>query len=815
MLRQPLSQSSGQSSSRFVGGLESILPAERRGIALTISLATAGLMAIAGVIAVAAYYLEAGPLGGIWLTALGLAAALFSVWLCWRGRVTAGIVFLTVAIMAATLPFLSTLIVGQSISMALIIVMFVIGTSISTLPRPWLRIVTTLAVLQGLGYVFYDYYLYTGLVNQNFGAVLVIFVVLLLVYSYLNRRLIQSSGFRFRMVLAFLIVALLPLLVLSWMNSQRLADLSTERADQDLTNLANQVGQALDNFVQTQMDALRTESRNPVMPAYFSNPSANAADAASALRSLSLKNPVFITSYAILDRSGANLLDTNPNNVGRSEGDRQYAQTPLASGRPYVSNVMFYEGQPRLYFSSPIRNPAGELLGLLRVEYNAAVLQWLVKNNSSGASAERYVVVMDEENYLRLAQSNDPRQLYQSYASLSSDQVTTLQKYGRLPPGPVEQFSANQAAVVDGLRNIAVEPFFTASASALGGEAAYSTAIHITRAPWIVMTRTSVSSIQAEVNGQTRGAVLLALISGIFVILAALGVGQLLATPIVRLTRIAEQVAAGNLDVRSEETTQDEIGGLARTFNAMTAQLKDTLEGLEQRVADRTRALDLSSDVSRRLSTLLDPAQLVSQVVDLLQETFEYYHVHIYLWDQDQENLVMVGGTGEAGKIMLERGHSLPRGRGLVGQACETSTVVLVPDTRSDPTWLPNPLLPETRSELAAPILLGDEVLGALDVQQDRVNGLSQQDVDVINSVASQLAIALQNARRYQQTQTLAQRESLVATIIDQIQRTRTVDEALQVTTRELGRAIHAPRVGARIQLDSDRSGYDGRSKVE
>jgi len=214
--------------------------------------------------------------------------------------------------------------------------------------------------------------------------------------------------------------------------------------------------------------------------------------------------------------------------------------------------------------------------------------------------------------------------------------------------------------------------------------------------------------------------------------------------------------------------------------------------------------VELSADVSRRLSTILDQSQLVSEVVDLLQFAFNYYHVHIYLMDEAQGKLVMVGGTGEAGKTMLEQGHSLAVGQGLVGQACLTGDVILAADTRQDLNWLPNPLLPETRSELAVPILLGDAVLGALDVQHNITNGLGQQDAELLRAVANQLAIALRNARQYQQAQRRAQQESLTVTIVDEIQKTQSMPEALQVAVRELGRALAVPQTGVRLNLGAN-----------
>ena len=181
-------------------------------------------------------------------------------------------------------------------------------------------------------------------------------------------------------------------------------------------------------------------------------------------------------------------------------------------------------------------------------------------------------------------------------------------------------------------------------------------------------------------------------------------------------------------------------------------EVRELASTLEQRVAERTRALATSAEVSRRLSTILDPDQLVLEVVEQVQAAFHYYHAHIYLLDNTGQTLKMVGGTGEAGREMLERGHSIPLERGLVGRAARTNTPVLVPDTENEPGWLPNPLLPETKAEIAVPIAFGETVLGVLDVQHDLVNGLTEADAELLQSIASQVAVALQIARQYEQS---------------------------------------------------------------
>ena len=328
---------------------------------------------------------------------------------------------------------------------------------------------------------------------------------------------------------------------------------------------------------------------------------------------------------------------------------------------------------------------------------------------------------------------------------------------------------------------------------------------------WFLVYEVPQSAIYASATRTLTTSLLILAAILLVAIAIAVYLGNSLTAPVISLTHTAQEAAQGKLSVQSNVKSKDEIGLLATTFNQMTSQLSNLIGTLEQRVADRTRDLAVVTEVGTATATILETGRLLQEVVDLTKERFNLYHSHIYLLDDSGENLVLASGAGEPGRRMVADKHAIPlnQERSLVARAARDRKGVTVNDVTQAADFLPNPLLPDTRSELAVPLIAGDTVMGVFDIQSDVVGRFTESDVSIQTTLAAQVAISLQNARSFERAKAQADLESMINSIGQQIQRTATIEDTLQTAARALGLAIGATRVKASIQ-----AGHTGSQEI-
>jgi signal transduction histidine kinase/DNA-binding response OmpR family regulator len=201
-------------------------------------------------------------------------------------------------------------------------------------------------------------------------------------------------------------------------------------------------------------------------------------------------------------------------------------------------------------------------------------------------------------------------------------------------------------------------------------------------------------------------------------------------------------------DIELDEEEADFVEALLREMgNALTnAQLLQTTRSYSAQ-------LQVAADVSRAASTILELDVLIRQVVELVRDSFDLYYVGLFLID-DYDNAVLLAGTGEAGRLQIEQGHKLRiGGQSMIGQAISRDEAMVEQDVTQSADWRPNPYLPDTRSELALPLRTRGRTTGALTVQSTRIGTFTRENITVLQTVADQMAIAIENASLFAQIQ--------------------------------------------------------------
>jgi GAF domain-containing protein/HAMP domain-containing protein len=269
-----------------------------------------------------------------------------------------------------------------------------------------------------------------------------------------------------------------------------------------------------------------------------------------------------------------------------------------------------------------------------------------------------------------------------------------------------------------------------------------------------------VATLQDEVEAlqpvtiQTRNTLLVGVLIMLAAIIAAIGLARMISDPITRLNTVAQKIAAGDITAQANVETRDEVGTLAGTFNRMTQQLRDSINTLESRVADATHNLELAAEVGRSVSQVRALDVMLKDAAELIRSRFDLYYVQVYLTNPSQTALILQSGTGTAGAELVERAHQLPLNTASInGRAAIEKRSVVISDTTASASFKPNPLLPDTRSEMAIPLLAGEKVVGVLDLQSQQAGALDQDILTAFEALAGQLAIAIQNANLLAETE--------------------------------------------------------------
>ena len=206
-------------------------------------------------------------------------------------------------------------------------------------------------------------------------------------------------------------------------------------------------------------------------------------------------------------------------------------------------------------------------------------------------------------------------------------------------------------------------------------------------------------------------------------------------------------------------STMNALKSALSQVEATNSQLRALSTSLEERVTARTLDITLAAEIGRRLSQQREVDQLLNETVNLIQSNFNLYHVQIYLSDTQNKRLILRAATGIAGSELLQRNHHLVIGAGSInGLAALDKRPIVVSNVLENPLFRANALLPETRCEMVVPLLIRERLIGTLNLQGNQINALTSDNLPAFETLAGQLATALDNATLFaqiRQSQTL------------------------------------------------------------
>lgn len=582
----------------------------------------------------------------------------------------------------------------------------------------------------------------------------------------------KFASLQTKLIVAFSAVALIPLVTLALVNRYNTQKTLTQNAQQALFTAATQTALNLDSFIQNNLDDIRVEAQLPGLARYLSLPnpqrqgSSQEIEVAGIFRALQRRDAVNVLSYSLLDRQGRNVMDTDIQAIGRDVSGEDYFRQAIATRLPYVSSIRVPDSPNNsgsLYFSSPVWDKDGQIVGVLAVRYNATAIQQLVSQSNDLAGTRSFAILLDE-NQIRLGHGLNSDLLFKSITPLPIDRIKRLQSEDRLPHLPPKKLSTQLSQLAQFLSqpscpNLSTcPPIYLTTHLADVSEELYSlTVTSVQTQPWRVVFAQPHSVLLAPIRVQTQMALVLLGGIAVGVLMMAYFLGRRFAHPLTDLTEKVTQFTAGHITVRAAISSQDEIGVLASSFNTMAEQVGKLLQGLEERTYELEISQNITFAISELSKEIREPEYLLQDAIALVQERFGLYQVRIYLVDETAEKLISREYCWQADENRLsEYCWSIPLNceQSLIAKVARHRQTLSIQDLgdRSPETDLKE-VSASTRCQVAVPLISRGRLLGVLDIQDDRSFHFSQSDLDTFETLAAQIANTFENARLFEAVQ--------------------------------------------------------------
>ena len=489
--------------------------------------------------------------------------------------------------------------------------------------------------------------------------------------------------------------------------------------------------------------------------------------------------PIF-DQFLIIDINGNVLASTAEGWVGMNISDQDYFNQNFiynvtdsvfliqpdpfyssSSEQPEVfENYQDYSNEIILMTSTYIKGIYGEKIGYLVGVSESNSLQQIA-NNTLGLVPGNQLFIVLEDKYCGIL----PRQGFVFIEPSAEQQSVVLN-------APEEEGSSVRYTSYDG--------------SDVIGYYTYSRSLDVG-----LLNEISQEMILGPVQTLARTMVWISVgVLGVIAILTYILIRRRFLNPLEKVVEATRSFATGNWDIRSPVTSSDEIGMLASSFNEMADDLSKLYHSLESEVSERTQQITTAAEVAHLANSAPNLNDLLARAANLLTERFNYYHTSIFLIDETNENLNLRGGSGEIGQELVKSRHTISvDSNSMNSWVARNIRPRVSSDVHTDPLYIPNDLLPLTRSEACIPISLGSNLLGVLDVHSDTTGAFKPNDVNVLNTLADQLASAIQHFRLLEGTEVTLEEINLLYRSSRQITTASNNTEVLQMVSNSLQRS--------------------------
>jgi GAF domain-containing protein/HAMP domain-containing protein len=262
--------------------------------------------------------------------------------------------------------------------------------------------------------------------------------------------------------------------------------------------------------------------------------------------------------------------------------------------------------------------------------------------------------------------------------------------------------------------------------------------------------------------------------------------------PLRGLAEITQQFAAGNWSSRADVKSEDEVGLLAKSYNHMADELSRVYQSLEYTANERSRQIRTAAEVAQNITSLTKLSDILNQTVELLVKQFGFYQASIFLADSSGKNMEFKAGYGAAteGKVQIEIGSE-----SIIGWVSANNAARIATENQDKEIRVKNELFPETRSEATVPISIGGLVLGVLDIQSTNPDAFSAETVMMLQTLANQVATAIQNTGLTEASQVNFNELSRLYRSSRLVAKANNESEILQISTEVLAESPHTTMI--------------------